>query len=49
MILISKFLKFAEEYKRTRSNTIVIKDKAPIYTSKFQELVFLFFDIMRLL
>ena len=48
-VLIPKLLKFAQQYKLERPNTIVMEDKAPAHASKFQEPVFMEMDILRLL
>ena len=48
-VLIPKLLKFAQECKKDRPQTIDIKDKAPVYASKHQEPVFMTIDILRLL
>ena len=48
-VLIPKLLKFAQECKRDRPNTIVMEDKAPAHASKFQEPIFMSLKIVRLL
>ena len=48
-VLIPKLLKFAQECKMERPDTLVMEDKAPAHASKFQELVFMSMDILRLI
>lgn len=48
-VLIPKLLKFAQECKLDRPDTIVMEDKAPAHTSKHQEPVFMTLDILRML
>ena len=48
-VLIPKLLKFAQECKKNRPDTIIMEDKAPAHASKHQEPVFMAMDILRLL
>ena len=47
-VLIPKLLKFAEECKKERLDTMVIEDKAPAYAFKHQDSVYMAADILRL-